>query len=54
MQLFPYESEVWGQMDQINNVHAICGEGAAEEGKKQKPTKEYEETNLRFILLKYR
>ena len=29
------ESEVWGQMDQINNVHAICGEGAAEEGKKQ-------------------
>ena len=30
------------------------GEGAAEEGEETRPTKEYEETNLRFILLKYR
>ena len=33
--MFPYKSEVWGQMNQTNNVHAMCGEGAAEEGKKQ-------------------
>ena len=30
------------------------GEGTAGEGKETKPTKEYEETNLRFILLKCR
>ena len=35
-------------------MHAMCGEGAAEEGEETKPTKKYEETNLRFILPKCR
>ena len=30
------------------------GEGAAEEGEETRPTKEYEGTNLRFILPKCR
>ena len=56
LQLFPYKSEVWGQMNQTNNVHAMCGGwgGGSGGGEETKPTKEYEETNLRFILLKYR
>ena len=36
-------------MDQINNVHVMCGGwggGSGGGGEETKPTKEYEETNL--------